>query len=185
MVFTSRHGLAPLVAALSLAPAAGGRGGAVIKVTTLAESGPGSLAEALALPGPRIIVFAVSGIIDLGDPNTDDVFDESDSSNVLVIAEGDVTIAGESAPGAGITIRGRLYATYDEGVGNIIVRHLRVRPPAWPGAGDGGEQYDALRFSVNSQVLVDHVSVSGGVDEKRLSVLKWEFGRAGEYGAAW
>ena len=183
MVSVSRHATVALVASLSLTPAAaralpgfpgaegfgaavtGGRGGAVVKVTTLAESGPGSLAEALALPGPRIIVFAVSGVIDLGDPNTDDVFDESDASNVLVIAEGDVTIAGESAPGAGITIRGRLYAAYDEGVGNIIVRHLRVRPPAWPGAGDGGEQYDALRFSVNSQVLVDHVSVSGGVDE--------------------
>ncbi len=183
MVSVLRHAPVALVAALSLAPAAaralpgfpgaegfgaavtGGRGGAVIKVTTLAESGPGSLKEALALPGPRIVVFAVSGLIDLGDPNTDDVFDETDSSNVLTISEGDVTIAGESAPGAGITIRGRLYAAYDEGVGNIIVRHLRVRPPAWPGAGDSGEQYDALRFSVNPQVLVDHVSVSGGVDE--------------------
>ncbi len=143
----------------------GGRGGEVIKVTTLAESGPGSLQEALATPGPRIIVFAVSGVIDLGEPNTDDVFDESDTSNVLIISEGDVTIAGESAPGAGITIRGRLYAAYDEGVGNIIVRHLRVRPSLWTGGGDGGEQYDALRFSVNDEVLVDHVSVSGGVDE--------------------
>lgn len=143
----------------------GGRGGEIIKVTTLDESGPGSLREALETPGPRMIVFAVSGVIDLGEPNPDDVFDEGDSSNVLVITEGDVTIAGESAPGAGITIRGRLYAAYDEGVGNIIVRHIRVRPAAWNGADDGGEQYDALRFSVNSEVLVDHVSVSGGVDE--------------------
>lgn len=143
----------------------GGRGGEIIKVTTLAESGPGSLREALETPGPRTIVFAVSGVIDLGEPNPDDVFDEGDTSNVLTITEGDVTIAGESAPGAGITIRGRLYAAYDEGVGNIIVRHIRVRPSAWNGPDDDGEQYDALRFSLNSQVLVDHVSVSGGVDE--------------------
>ncbi|MBZ5715810.1 pectate lyase family protein [Nannocystis pusilla] len=143
----------------------GGRGGQVLRVTSLAESGPGSLREALETPGPRIIVFEVSGVIDLGEPNTDDIFDESDGNNVLTIPEGDVTIAGQTAPGAGITIRGRLYAAYDEGVGNIIVRHLRIRPPAWPGGGDGGEQYDALRFSVNAEVLVDHVTVSGGVDE--------------------
>lgn len=143
----------------------GGRGGKVIRVTTLAESGPGSLKEALQTPGPRIIVFEVSGVIDLGEPNTNSIFDESDNNNILVITEGDVTIAGQTAPGAGITIRGRLYADYDEGVGNIIIRHIRIRPPAWPGGGNGGQQYDALRFSLNSDVLLDHVSVSGGVDE--------------------
>lgn len=146
------------------AVATGGRGGQPIIVTTLAESGPGSLREALETPGPRIIVFAVSGVIDLGEPNADDPFDESDSNNVLTIAYGDVTIAGQTAPGAGITIRGRLYAAYDESVSNVILRHVRIRPAPFPG-GDGGEQYDALRFSLNSQVIVDHVSVSFGVDE--------------------
>lgn len=146
------------------AVATGGRGGEPIIVTTLAESGPGSLREALETPGPRIIVFAVSGVIDLGEANADDPFDESDSNNILTIAYGDVTIAGQTAPGAGITIRGRLYAAYDESVGNIILRHVRIRPGPFPG-GDGGEQYDALRFSLNSQVMVDHVSVSFGVDE--------------------
>jgi pectate lyase len=87
------------------ANATGGRGGAVIRVTTLAESGPGSLREALETPGPRTIVFAVSGVIDLGDANADDPFDESDGNNVLTIAHGDVTIAGQTAPGAGITAR--------------------------------------------------------------------------------
>jgi hypothetical protein len=135
----------------------------VIKVTTLAESGPGSLKEALATSGPRIIVFEVSGVIDLGPPNASDPFDESDGNNILIIQHGDVTIAGQTAPGGGITIRGRLYAAYESTVGNIILRHVRIRPPA--AAGSDGEQYDALRFSLNSQVIVDHVSVAFGVDE--------------------
>lgn len=146
------------------AAATGGRGGQVIRVTTLAESGPGSLREALETPGARTIVFEVSGVIDLGDANADDPFDESDTNNILTITESDVTIAGQTAPGAGITIRGRLYAAYDEGVGNFIVRHVRIRPGPFPG-GDGGEQYDALRFAINQRAIFDHVSVSYGVDE--------------------
>jgi pectate lyase len=145
------------------AAATGGRGGQVIKVTTLAESGPGSLKAALSTAGPRIIVFEVSGVIDLGAPNASDPFDESDGNNILVIEHGDVTIAGQTAPGAGITIRGRLYAAYDSSVGNVILRHVRIRPPA--AGGSDGEQYDALRFSLNPRVIVDHVSVAFGVDE--------------------
>jgi pectate lyase len=118
---------------------------------------------ALSTPGPRIIVFDVSGVIDLGDPNASDPWDESDGNNILVIPHGDVTIAGQTAPGAGITIRGRLYAAYDSSVGNIIVRHVRIRPPH-PGAADG-DQYDAIRFSLNTKVMLDHVSVAFGVDE--------------------
>jgi MYXO-CTERM domain-containing protein len=145
------------------AAATGGRGGQVIKVTSLAESGPGSLKEALAASGPRIIVFDVSGVIDLGDANASDPFDESDGNNILTIQNGDVTIAGQTAPGGGITIRGRLYAAYDQSVSNIILRHVRIRPP--DANGSDGEQYDALRFSVNDMVIVDHVSVAFGVDE--------------------
>jgi pectate lyase len=125
----------------------GGRGGAVIEVTTLAAQGPGSLQAALDTPGPRIIVFTVSGVIE---------------ADIIEIPHGDVTIAGQTAPGAGITIDGRLYAAYDESVQNIIVRHVRVRPtqPSGP-----GEQFDALQFSLASRVLLDHVSVSFGIDE--------------------
>lgn len=141
----------------------GGRGGAVIKVTSLDEDGPGTLREALLTAGPRIIVFDVSGVIDLGDPNASDPYDESPSNNILVIEHGDVTIAGQTAPGGGVTIRGRLYAAYDPSVQNIIIRHVRIRPPA-VGAADG-EQYDAMRLSPNSRVMVDHVSVAFGVDE--------------------
>jgi pectate lyase len=124
----------------------GGRGGKLIFVKTLAPTGPGSLQAALDTPGPRIIVFTVSGVIP-GD---------------RTISYGDVTIAGQTAPGAGITLAGRLYAAYDADVGNIIVRHVRIRPI--PG-GSAGEQFDAARFSLGSRVILDHVSVSWGIDE--------------------
>ncbi len=125
----------------------GGRGGQVIKVTTLDATGPGSLQAALDEPGPRIVVFAVSGVIE-ADP--------------IVIPTGDVTIAGESAPGGGITIDGRLVAAYEYGTDNIIVRHVRVRPTRPEGP---GEQFDAMQFSRASRVLLDHVSASFAVDE--------------------
>lgn len=125
----------------------GGRGGRVIKVTTLNADGPGSLREALDRSEPRIVVFAVSGVID---------------ADIIEIPYGDVTIAGQSAPGGGITIRGRLFAAYDESVSNIIVRHLRVRPEY---DGSAGEQFDAIQFSLNHHFILDHLSVSGGVDE--------------------
>ncbi len=128
------------------AVATGGRGGKVIKVTTLASSGPGSLAAALATPGPRIIVFAVSGVI-VGDQT---------------VLYGDVTLAGQTAPGAGITLAGRLFGDYDSAVGNIIVRHVRVRPKY---DGSAGNQFDAVQFSLNKKVMLDHLSVSWGVDE--------------------
>ena len=130
----------------------GGRGGQVIKVTTLNATGPGSLDEALRTPGPRIVVFAVSGIIN-GD------FD---------ITEPDITIAGQTAPGAGISIVGRLWAPFSEidgnsRVQNIIIRHLRVRHICRPGMSDN--QCDAMRLSSQSRFVLDHVSLSWGVDE--------------------
>ncbi len=125
----------------------GGRGGQVLKVTTLDAGGPGSLQAALDVEGPRIIVFDVSGVIE---------------AEEIVITHGQVTIAGESAPGAGITIDGRLSAAYEFGTDDIIVRHIRVRPTAPMGP---GEQIDAMQFSRASDVLLDHVSASFGVDE--------------------
>src|SRR5690606_20513761 len=116
-------------------------------VTTLAADGPGSLAAALATEGPRIIVFAVSGVIE---------------ADLLEIPHGDLTIAGQSAPGAGITIAGRLYGAYDQNVQNIVIRHLRVIPG--PAVGPGA-QFDAIQLSRNSRVILDHVTVANGVDE--------------------
>lgn len=126
----------------------GGRGGAVVKVTTLNPSGPGSLQEAMDTAGPRIVVFDVSGVIE-GD---------------IHIPHGDLTLAGESAPGAGITIRGHLYTTYGQSYGNFIIRHIRVRPPGadadWPPS-----SHDAIQFSGNTGMILDHVDASHGIDE--------------------
>jgi len=94
------------------AHATGGRGGKVLRVTTLAAEGPGSFSEAVNAKGPRIVVFEVGGVIDLG-------------VKTLRITEPDLTIAGQTAPAPGITlIRGGL----DIATNNVIVRHLRVRP---------------------------------------------------------
>jgi pectate lyase len=130
------------------AMATGGRGGRVIKVTNLNASGPGSLQEALSARGARIIVFAVSGVIEPRD--------------YFEIGSGDVTIAGQTAPGGGITLKGRLYASYDNRVGNFIIRHIRVRPKY---DGSEGSQFDSIQFSRNHTIIMDHVSVGFGIDE--------------------
>ncbi len=128
------------------ANATGGRGGAVLKVTSVGASGPGSLQEALNRPGPRIIVFAVSGVID---------------ADVIEIPHGDLTIAGQTAPGGGITIRGRLNAG-DGTVDNVIIRHIRVRP-AYDGS--DGQRFDAIQLGRSGNVILDHISASFAVDE--------------------
>ncbi|MBI5070633.1 MAG: pectate lyase precursor [Deltaproteobacteria bacterium] len=130
------------------ARATGGRGGQVIRVTSLATSGPGSLQAALDVSGPRIVVFEVSGVIP-GD---------------VTVTHGDVTIAGQTAPGGGITIGGRFFGEYDPSVQNIIIRHVRVRPPRC-GSGCDASQYDAMQFSRNSNLILDHISVAYGADE--------------------
>jgi len=130
------------------AKATGGRGGQVLRVTTLATSGVGSLQWALNQPGPRIIVFRVSGVIE-GDVN---------------IPHGDVTIAGQTATGAGITIHGHLYSDFGDDTHNVIIRHLRVRPPdpdaEWPAA-----QHDAIQLSTAHTFILDHIDASHGADE--------------------
>ena len=78
----------------SARPDRGGKGGRIIRVTTLAKDGPGSLAEALAAKGPRIVVFEVGGAIDL-------------ARSTLDIREPYVTIAGQTAPSPGITLHPR------------------------------------------------------------------------------
>lgn len=124
----------------------GGRGGRVIRVTNLNGSGPGSLEHACQAEGPRIVVFAVAGVI-RGD---------------VAIAHSRITIAGQTAPAPGITIAGRLLArpAVAPVLHDIIVQHLRIRPPPMPGY-DG----DVVQLPHVTRVMLDHLSLAWGTDE--------------------
>ena len=131
------------------AHATGGRGGKILRVTTLAGSGPGSFAEAVNTKGPRIVVFEVGGVIDLG-------------AKTLRIVEPDLTIAGQTAPSPGITlIRGGI----DIAASNIIVRHLRVRPGSTGAARMAGLDFDAISTVGAHDVIVDHCTLTWATDE--------------------
>lgn len=121
----------------------GGRGGRVYVVTNLNDSGPGSLREAVEASGPRIVVFAVSGTIHL--------------KSRLRITNPFITIAGQTAPGDGITL-----ADYDLMIStnDVILRYVRVR------LGDRTRvESDAVWIDSSRNVIVDHVSSSWSVDE--------------------
>lgn len=122
--------------------ARGGRGGKVVVVTNLNDNGPGSLREAVTNNiGPRTIVFNVSGIIQLG--------------SRLVSSQPYVTIAGQTAPGKGITIRSApLGITGNDNV----VQNLRVRLGAGP-------TYDGMGLTGANHSIVDHCSISWTIDE--------------------
>lgn len=134
--------------------AAGGRDGTIIKVTTLADSGPGSLRECIDAKGPRVCVFTIAGLIRF-------------TSERPLIRNPYLTIAGETAPGGGITLshaggpRGftplAIKKTHD-----IIVRHIRVRTDL-PGEERGGN--DGINIADSHDIIIDHVSTSWSLDE--------------------
>ena len=128
------------------AESVGGRGGQLIKVTNLHARGTGSLQAACRAEGPRIVVFDVCGVIP-GD---------------VVIEHGRITVMGQTAPGAGITIAGSLATRYNppQPIDDVVVRFLRVRPTAARGSGG-----DAIQFSQARRVVLDHVSCSWACDE--------------------
>lgn len=142
--------LLPLAAsAQSADPTQGGRGGRIIRVTTLAKDGPGSLAEALAAKGPRIIVFEVGGVID---------FERSS----VAITEPFFTIAGQTAPSPGITIvRGGIdLKTHD-----AVLSHIRIMTGVDGQALFSGWEADAFSTVSAYNVLVEHCSFLWGIDE--------------------
>jgi hypothetical protein len=127
-----------------------GRGGRIVRVTSLDSAGPGSLRAALETNGPRIVVFEIAGVIDL-------------DRNNLVISEPFLTVAGQTAPSPGITIirGGIIMKTHD-----ILLQHIRVR------IGDAGQpkksgwEPEVSTSGGNSyNIVVDHCSISWAVDE--------------------
>jgi len=134
------------------AGAKGGRGGSVIYVTNLDDSGQGSLRAALEATGPRTVIFRVGGTIVL--------------SSSLVIKNPFITIAGQTAPGDGITLRlGELEtgaALFVE-ASDVVIRHIRIRV----GPASVGECCrDAITFFDGAnRAVIDHVSLSWGTDE--------------------
>ena len=122
----------------------GGRGGKVIHVTNLNDSGEGSLREAVKGNTRKIVVFDVSGYIDL-------------QSDLQVGAN--TTIAGQTAPGQGITLR---YYTLCPHGDNIIIRFIRSRRSQVRDINDGA---DAAYCRWYKNIIIDHCSFSWCIDE--------------------
>lgn len=122
--------------------AIGGRFGKVYHVTTLADSGEGSLRDAVSKPD-RIVVFDVSGVINLQSPL-------SFSKNL--------TIAAQTAPGDGVVLYGN-HVSFS-GADNLICRYLRIRMGI-----NGREGRDAAGVAYGSNMIFDHLSVTWGRDE--------------------
>ena len=122
----------------------GGLGGKVIKVTNLSSSGSGSLHDALLKQsGKRLIVFEVGGVIDI--------------SNWGYIKNGNVTVAGQTAPYPGITL---IKSHFVVDAPDVVVSHIAIR------LGDqSGEKDVADIIGGGNNVVFNHVAISWGVDE--------------------
>jgi len=131
----------------------GGRGGKIFVVTSLEDSGKGTFREALEAVGARTVVFNVSGIIRLKKP--------------ITVRAPYITIAGQTAPGDGICVAGEsvLLDTHD-----IIIRYMRFRR----GETEVTRRDDALGGNVIGNVIVDHCSMSWGLDEN-ISLYRHQF----------
>jgi hypothetical protein len=145
----------------------GGRGGKVIRVTTLAPTGPGSLSEALDADGARIVVFEVGGVIDF-------------AKQEIRIKNPFLTVAGQTAPSPGITLirTGIDVATHD-----VVLQHIRVRTGVAGSGKRSGWEPDAFSTVAGAyNVIVDHCSMTWAIDEN-LSASGPRF--TGETPAEW
>jgi hypothetical protein len=122
----------------------GGRGGKVYVVTSLEDSGPGTLREACEAAGPRIVVFAVAGIIHLKMP--------------IYIEAPYITIAGQTAPGDGICVADQ---GIDDNVHDVVIRYMRFRR----GNTDIYDRHGVHYGSPIGNVILDHISASWGIDQ--------------------
>ena len=122
----------------------GGRGGRVFVVTSLADTGKGTLRWACEQGGARIIVFNVAGIIHIKSP--------------IIVRAPYITIEGQSAPGDGVCVAGESFwvNTHD-----VIIRYMRFRR----GETNVGRRDDALGGDPVGNIIVDHTSTSWGLDE--------------------
>ena len=122
----------------------GGRGGQVLIVTNLADSGPGTFREACETGGPRIVIFNVAGIIHLKDR--------------IRIRAPYITIVGNTAPGDGVCLAGN---TVELETHDVIIRYMRFRRgETWV-----GDRNDSLGGNPTGNIMIDHVSGSWGLDE--------------------
>ena len=126
--------------------AQGGRGGRVIAVTNLNDSGPGSLRAAVEAEGPRTVVFEVSGLIKL------------ESKLVIRSANSHLTIAGQTAPGIGICLSNYNFGMM--GANDVIIRYVRVRP-----GNTSGTTLDGMGMASADNCIIDHCSISWTLDE--------------------
>ncbi|MCM1521301.1 MAG: thrombospondin type 3 repeat-containing protein [Muribaculaceae bacterium] len=138
----------------------GGRGGKVCVVTSLSDSGPGTLREAVEKGGARTIVFNVSGVIRLKSP--------------IVARAPYVTILGQTAPGDGVCVTGAsfLIDTHD-----VVIRHMRFRREGM----DVAFRDDALGGNAVGNIILDHISASWGLDEN-MSIYRHVYNRDPETG---
>ena len=120
----------------------GGRGGEVYEVTNLNNSGPGSIVDAVSQSN-RTVIFRISGTIELG--------------SVVLKPKSNITIAGQTAPGDGICLKGRIKISSN----NIIIRYIRVRVDA----GAANSSGDAIDIEKGKNIIIDHVSASYARDE--------------------
>jgi hypothetical protein len=129
----------------------GGRGGRVIRVTTLRPDGPGSITDAIKTEGPRIVVFEVGGVIDLG-------------RTTLKIRESHLTIAGLTAPSPGVTfIRGGI--EIGQGCTNVVISHIAVRPGEAGAEKKSGWECDGIYAYGASDVYAHNCSITWATDE--------------------